>query len=64
MILKAYFKAINLLAVEFALTPLISPGRTLPAEADTNVNTEPSNVVTSTSPAVPIYNPPAMKGNE
>jgi len=53
-----YLNAIMLAAVVEELTAAIKPG--MNPDADTNVNTEPSTVLTVTLPTWPTYNPPKL----
>jgi hypothetical protein len=53
-----YLNAIMLAAVVEELTADIKPG--MNPDADTNVNTEPSMVLTVTLPTSPTYNPPKV----
>ena len=51
-----YFNPIILAAVEDADTAVTKPG--INPDADTNVNIEPSTVLTVKLPTSPTYNPP------
>ena len=53
-----YLNAIMLPAVEDAETAAIKPG--INPDADTNVNTEPSTVLTTKLPTSPTYTPPKL----